>query len=118
MFEFYITLTLYPERCPLHFILQVEPAKPTVSSAPGTSVTTGAAITSTTKPQDLSSSLSALFAKKDDSGVSREGSFGIGGLLGLRGGIPKLPSFRVSLNAYCCIFPFLLHLELGTNFEC
>ncbi len=78
-------------------LFQVEQTPPIVSSAPGTSVVSGAATTSTAKPQDLSLSLSALFAKKDDTGVSREGSFGIGGLLGLRGGIPKLPSFRVSM---------------------
>ena len=49
--------------------------------------------------QDTSSSLSALFAKKDDSDLS-QGSFGNGGLLGLRRGISSMPSFRVGENEY------------------
>lgn len=59
---------------------------------PGTSAPTSMSAVS----QDTSSSLSALFAKKDDGDLSQQGSFGIGGLLGLRGGMSKLPSFRVS----------------------
>ena len=38
----------------------------------------------------MSGTIEALFDNKDGSG------FGVGGLLGLRGGIPKMPSFRVS----------------------
>ena len=52
--------------------------------------------------QDTSSSLSALFAKKEDSDLSR-GSYVMGGLLGLRG-VPKMPSFKVG--------PFVKKLQM------
>ena len=42
---------------------------------------------------DLGSSLSQLFDKKEEGNLG--GSFGMGGLLGLRHGVPKMPSFRV-----------------------
>lgn len=42
--------------------------------------------------KDMSHTLAALFDQKEGS----MGGFGMGGLLGIRGGIPKLPSFRVS----------------------
>ena len=46
--------------------------------------------------EDTSTSLSALWAKKDAGDLSKQGSFGYGGLLGLRAGMSKLPSFKVS----------------------
>ena len=50
----------------------------------------------TSRMSDLDSSLSSLFDNQSK-GLAR--SFGGGGLLGLRGAVPKLPSFRVSLLA-------------------
>ena len=47
----------------------------------------------TSRMSDLDSSLSSLFDNQSK-GLAR--AFGGGGLLGLRGAVPKLPSFRVS----------------------
>ncbi len=47
-----------------------------------------------TVPQDMSSSLSAFFWKKEDSDLTHHGPTP-GGLLGIRGHMPKLPSFKV-----------------------
>ena len=53
-------------------------------------------MTTPTKPMDTGSSLASLFENKEGSGLGG-GGFGMGGLLGIRGAIPKMPSFRVSL---------------------
>ena len=59
--------------------------KSTTSGMTNSSIASG---TLASKAADPGHSISALFDNKD-------GGFGSGGLLGLRGGVPKLPSFRV-----------------------
>lgn len=53
------------------------------------------------KTEAIPSTLAALFDKEGS------GSFGLGGIMGLRG-LPKLPSFRVSEKNQLCNF-YLFH---------
>ena len=63
--------------------------------APQSSANTStSAPTSATTKADSSATLSSLFEKQEGS-MDSGGLFGMGGLLGMRGGIPKMPSFRV-----------------------
>lgn len=68
---------------------------------------------STTTPapptkQDPSASLSSLFGDNTYSGT-----FGMGGMLGLRAGIPKMPSFRVGFQfSWPLFYTYFVHHSL------